>query len=187
MTTTTIEQDMERIARNYRLRIEDIRADEDLTLDAKKRRMKEVYEEARTQHGKLYDQQRQELAGKVERRRKEALSPPKKYGSDPETVQLSYRDALDRVSNISESKILSEKLQQAQITGDDVLAKAILARGYELEDESVVGAYFEKYPDHRQTWDRFMGAAQEYNTLEEQGRMFGDQGPEKPREIGGVG
>ncbi len=32
-----------------------------------------------------------------------------------------------------------------------------------------------------------MGAAQEYNTLQEQGRMFGDMGPQKPRELGGVG
>ena len=77
-------------------------------------------------------------------------------------------------------------LARAEITGDESLARALLYRGYELQNENLVGGYLEKYPDERPKWDAFMDAAEEHNTLE----MFGVSGvagvaePDKPQELG---
>ncbi len=181
----TIQEKMQTNQRRYRQRVEQIRADEDLNEHARRRHLKEAHQEARTKHGELFEAQRQQITERLEKKRKAVLGPPHISGADKASLAISYRDALDRVSSITESKVLTEKLQRAENTGDDVLARAILARGYELRDESVVGSYLEKYPNDLERWNRFMDAAQEYNTLDEQNRMFGDLGPEKPRELGG--
>ncbi len=182
-----IEQEMEKNHRRYRQRVEDIRADEDLNEQARRRYLDEAYREARATHSSLFDQRRAELLARVERYRKEALAPPRRHGADPETLQISYRDALDRVADITDRDKLTGLLERAELTGDAVLGKAVLQRGYELEDDHVVGAYLQKYPQDRERWDRFMAAAVEHNELQEQGQMFGDMGPQKPRELGGVG
>lgn len=127
-------------------------------------------------------------ANRVERRRKEALAPSAKYVADRETVQMSYREALARVEDLTDRDRLTSRLERAEMVGDDdVLAKAVLQRGYELQDERVVGSYLKKYPDQRERWDRFMGAAQGINELERGAQVFGDQGPQKPRELAGPG
>jgi hypothetical protein len=49
-----------------------------------------------------------------------------------------------------------------------------------------VQSYFEKYPDELPTWEAFMDAAQDHNTLERLG-VSGAAGvpePDKPRELG---
>jgi hypothetical protein len=61
-----------------------------------------------------------------------------------------------------------------------------LWRGYELQNERLVGSYLEKYPDECPKWDAFMDAAQEHNTLETLG-VSGATGvpePDRPRELG---
>ncbi len=142
--TENIEQEMEKNHRRYRRRIEEIRENLDLNEQARRRYLDEAYREARATHSSLFDQRRADLMAKAERQRKEALAPPKKYGADPETLQISYREALARVEDVTDRDRLTSMLKRAEIVGDDVLAKAILARGYELEDDHVVGAYLEK-------------------------------------------
>ena len=80
-------------------------------------------------------------------------------------------------------------LNQAEITGDHALARAILYRGYELDNPGLVGSYFEKYPDELPVWDEFMGAAQKANDLEALGisGAAGVAGPERPQELGTQG
>lgn len=55
---------------------------------------------------------------------------------------------------------------RARMTGDAALAKAVLFRGYELENPGLVGAYFEKCPDELPVWEAFMEVAEAHNTLE---------------------
>jgi hypothetical protein len=60
-----------------------------------------------------------------------------------------------------------------------VLARAVLVRGYELENAPLVGKYLEAYPDHRQRWDGFMEAAKVFNAVEQERKLFGAMGPRR--------
>ena len=75
------------------------------------------------------------------------------------------------------------------MTGDAALAKAVLFRGYELENSTLVGAYFDGHPDELPAWEKFMASAQEHNTLESLGLSgaVGVSEPERPHELLGAG
>jgi hypothetical protein len=103
---------------------------------------------------------------------------------------MAYRDALDRASRTTNQCTLSEMLARAEMLGDASLAKAVLWRGYELQNENLVRSYLEKYPDEAPKWGAFMAAAEEHNTLEALGisAATGVPEPERPQELerGGV-
>jgi hypothetical protein len=99
---------------------------------------------------------------------------------------LLYRDALDRVSRTRDPRERTDTITRAQMTGDAALAKAVLFRGYELENPTLVGAYFDEYPEEQPAWEKFTASAQEHNNLENLG-MSGAVGvsePERPEELG---
>lgn len=185
--TKQIDEQMEKNKRRYRARVEQIREDQDLHEDARTKYLKEAHAEARAEHSRLFEEQRSVINERLETKRKTALAPPHIHGADKAAVSMSYRAALDQVSSVDTADGLKEQLRRASLVGDEVLAKAILFRGYELEDEVVVGAYLESFPDDRRAWDEFTAAAEEHNALEHQERFFGQLGPEPPRELGGVG
>jgi hypothetical protein len=103
-------------------------------------------------------------------------------GKDAALDMLVYRDALDRVSKTRDPRELTDTLTRAQMTGDSALAKAVLFRGYELQNAGLVGSYFESHPDEPPKWEEFMASAQEHNQLEEMGISV--PLPEAPQELG---
>jgi hypothetical protein len=178
---------MEKNLGRYKARVAQIRENQDLSADARLKYLKEAHQEAAAKHSELFEAQRQQITARGEKARKAALGPPTIFKADRAAVAMSYRAALDQVSSVDTADGLKETLKWAELTGDEVLAKAILFRGYELEDEVVVGTYLESFPDDRAAWDEFVDAGQQYNDFEHQERMFGQLGPEPPRELGGVG
>jgi hypothetical protein len=178
---------MRRNAERYRERIEEIGRDWTRSDEAKRVELEAAYQEARTTHSQLADEYRSEVRSRVETTRKAAFAPP--ASGDKNLAALSYRDALDRAGGQRESRELSSLLARAEITGDHALARAVLYRGYELQNEGLVRSYFEKYPDELPRWEEFMSAAQESNRLEERGIELsaGVPAPEEPQELRGVG
>ncbi len=185
--TKQIDEQMEKNKRRYRNRVEQIREDQDLHEHARNKYLAEAHEQARAEHSRLFEEQRAALKTRAEQKRKAALAPPTIFNADRASVAMSYRDALDRVGGIDTADRLKEQLKRAEVTGDTVLAKAALYRGYELGSEEAVGSYLLAFPDDRKSWDEFTAAAEEHNALEEKTKMFGQLGPEPPRELGGVG
>lgn len=183
----TNEQMVEKNQRRFKQRVAQIREDEDLNEDARRNYLAEAHQAAAAKHSALFEERRSGIAERLGKARKAALQPPHIHGADKAAVSMSYRAALDQVSKEDTADRLQEQLKRAELTGDTVLAKAILFRGYELEDASVVAAYLESFPDDRRAWDEFTAAAEEHNALQHQERMFGQLGPEPPRELGGVG
>jgi hypothetical protein len=184
MSTTTDE--MERNAQKYRERLEEIRSDWTRSEEAKRQEIQAAYEDARSTYTKLAEEHRTGIRERLRESRKAALSAPAIPGSDKALQLMAYRDALDRTSRTTDTRTLSDMLARAEIVGDMPLARAVLYRGYELQNEHLVGSYLEKYPDERPKWDAFMGAAQEHNTLETLGisAVAGVPEPERPRELG---
>jgi hypothetical protein len=184
-STMTTTDKMQRNAERYRTRIEEIRRDWTRSDEAKRRDLEAAYAEARSTYNQLADKYRSEVRGRVETTRKKAFALP--AGGDKNLAALSYRDALDRACGLRDSRELSNLLARAEITGDHALARAVLYRGYELQNELLVHAYFEGYPDELPRWEEFMAAAQENNRLEELGIELsaGVPEPERPQELGG--
>jgi hypothetical protein len=184
MDTTT--DKMRRSAERFRRRVDEIRRDWTRSDEAKRQDLEAAFAEARSTHSQLADEVRAEVRGRVETARKAAFAPPKIAGSEKAMELLAYRSALDAVTRIDKSTDLANLLERAEITGDTPLARACLYRGYELQSEALVGSYLEKYPDELPVWEKFMGAAQELNTLETLGitAAAGVPEPERPQELG---
>jgi hypothetical protein len=185
-----ITEKMTRNAQKYRERIEEIHRDWTRSEEAKRQDLEAAFAEARSTYSQLADEFRAEVRGRVETTRKAAFAPPKIAGSEKAMELLAYRSALDTVARIDKSADLAELLERAQITGDAPLARACLYRGYDLQSEGLVHSYFEKYPEELPAWEKFMGAAQEHNTLEALGITAAAAGvpePERPQELGREG
>jgi hypothetical protein len=184
----TITDKMRRNAEKYRASLEEIRADWMSSDEGKRVDLEAAYTEARSTHYRLVDEYRKDLSERLEKTRTAAFSPPK-VGKDPALDLFIYRDALERVSKTRDPRELTDTLARARMTGDVALAKAVLFRGYELDNPSLVGAYFDGRPDELPAWEAFMAAAEEHNRLEEMGIELsaGVPEPEKPQELRSVG
>jgi len=170
--------------RKYEGSVEEIRSNRDWNEDAKKRMIDDVYRVARGRHAELAQQAQTEARELMEKARLEAFAPPRIKDADPALIAMSYRAALDKVKEMSSPRVLEEVLEQAVLVGDNVLAKAILLRGYQLHHEGLVGAYLKAYPQEKKVWDRFSDRAAEYNEVERMTRLFGTLGPRSPADMG---
>jgi hypothetical protein len=121
---TTIEK-MQRNARNYRERIEEIRRDWTRSAEAKRQDLEAAYSEARSTYAQLAEEYRTSIQERLQKTRKVAFSAPK-VSKDEALDMLIYRDALDRASKTTDQRTLSDMRARAEITGDTPLAKAVL-------------------------------------------------------------
>lgn len=169
--------------KKYRARLGDIRSDWTRSDEAKREDLEAAYTEARSTHEQLAREYRKGSGERLEKTRSAAFSV-QKVGKDPALDVLVYRDALDRVSKTLDQRELTDTLARARMTGDHALAKAVLFRGYELQNATLVGAYLESYPEHQPVWEEFMEAAEAHNELEVMG--FSVPPPEAPQELGSL-
>jgi hypothetical protein len=169
--------------RNMRVPLSEMSVEVDISPDAKRRYLAELYRKAKATYDKLANQKRQEVVRNLEERRV-AVFRPKVVGADPASLQMSMRDALDRLDGISDARELNERLARAHEMGDTVMAKAVLVRGVALGDlggQSVVDTYLQKFPNEREAYMNYIGAAEEFNKVEK----FGVTGtPDEPPELG---
>jgi hypothetical protein len=173
----------EKISENlkrYREKVEEIRSDGDLSEEAKRRYLSEAYQKARVRYEELAAERRQEVRQRVEKTRAEAFRAAALPGADKANVLSSYRDALYRLDGETDPKMLSFMLERAHETGDTIMAKAVLRRGYELQSEHLVTDYLSRYPSEGDKWAQFVEAATESNDVE----AYGVPGqPERPPEL----
>jgi len=164
-------------------RIRDMRIDVDVELgitveagaQAKRAALARAYREASGRYKSLEQQARQKAAERVDQTRLGAFKP-----RGGESAMMSYRDALGRLDGVTEQGPLKVALSRAYEVGDDVMAKAVLRRGYEVASEHLVADYHAKYPGDRGAWDEFVAAAEDANAIES-GGLPGS--PDKPPEL----
>ncbi|HYZ04795.1 MAG TPA: glutathione binding-like protein [Rubrobacter sp.] len=111
----------------------------------KRHEIQAAFEEARTTHARLAEEYCAGVRERLGRSRKAAFAAPKIAGSDMASELMAYRNALDRVSRITDTRTLSEMFVRAETVGDVPLARAVLYRGYELQSEALLGSYLEQY------------------------------------------
>jgi hypothetical protein len=133
-------------------KLEEVRADNDLSREGKARRLKPLFEEAKVEEARLRQVRRDELAQRTSDAERKAFAPPALRGSDPALVQLNFRFALDSLEKITDTAELARKLERAVITGDRTLARAAAIRGNELGADRVVTAYLATDEQARKDW-----------------------------------
>lgn len=136
-------KEAERVASRYQAEIDEIELDRDLTEEGRARQKQEAYERAKAEMDRLRSAERQEAETvKAEAERALFALPAGASSSDI----LSMRDATDRASNIGSPSELTDVMVRSLRSGDFALAKAVLARAFELESRSTLSAYLAERP-----------------------------------------
>jgi hypothetical protein len=133
-------------------KLEDVRSDNDLSLEGKARHIAPLYQEAKAEEARLRQARRDELATKTSAAERKAFAAPALRGSDPALTQMNYRSALDSVEKITDTAELARKLERATSTGDRTLARAAAIRGNELGADRVVSDYLATDEQARKDW-----------------------------------
>jgi len=171
----------------YERKLADIQQDNDLTAEAKARKLRPVFEEAKAVDSKLRGQRMADLREKVRDTEREAFAPPPLRGADPALLQLGYRHALDSVEPLTDAGELSRKLDRANSTGDKTLARAVAWRANQIGADGVVRAYLDSDEDANRKWAAW---AEAYAEVEQVARLgetlgFGDAPISEPPELRG--
>ena len=163
-------QRTEDIQRKLDRAVEMINADLDTKAEAKDRQIKEVYEKARSEAIQHAQAEKEDLEVAMRIARRKAFAPPvietDGRRPDPVVVQQAYMRAVEKLEEFTEQEEILRQLQKAELLNDPFLGKACLVRGYQLNNSTIVGRYFDVYPDEKPVWDEFMDAAEAYNEHE---------------------
>ncbi len=155
---STIQDKLRQNREKLQRQLAEIRADEDLTREAKARRMRPVFEEAKREESRLHEERRSGLAKRTRAAERKAFAPPALRGADPALIQMNYRAALDSVEGIADVAELTRKLERAVITGDKTLARAVAWRANEYRADSVVKAYLDSDEEACKDWTAWADA-----------------------------
>jgi len=142
-------------------KLEDVRADNDLSREGKARRLAPLYQEAKAEEARLRQVRRDELAKRTSDAERKAFAPPSLRGADPALVQMNFRSALDSVEQINDNAELARKLERATLTGDRTLARACGIRANELGADHVVTTYLANDEQARKDWVEWSDAHSE--------------------------
>lgn len=151
-----------------------IRGYADLTEEAKSQRIADVNERARAAYAEAREAAARERAERLERTKKAVFRVPvSATDTDAEAAQIhaSYRAAFNDVYSSTRGaespgqaqEELERVLEQAERTGDKLLARAAYHRGIDLGVQEVVNAYLSTRPQEERAWDSFTEAYQEAN------------------------
>ncbi len=169
-----------------------IRENPDLSRDAKRRYLGDAYAEARDTHTRLVEEHKAQTEKKIADARKALMGikyPKQMLEADQEIARMSYRDAYDRAERAAtklrkEPTAMSDLLERADLSGDDLLAQAIhhVAARKGLRD--VNEAYLRNRPTEAATYQKLVDANREANSAA--GQMYGWIKPAKPPELLGA-
>jgi hypothetical protein len=160
-----------------------IRGYADLTEEAKNRRIAEVNERAQAAYAEVRETNERERAQRLERSKKAVFRVPiPATATDAEAAQIhaSYRSAYNDVYSAtasSESPVQAQEelerlLQQAERTGDNLLARAAYHRAIDLGVQSVVNSYLATRPQEDRAWEAYTTAYQEVAQSRDVGHLL---------------
>ncbi len=151
-----------------------IRGFADLTEEAKNQRIADVNERARAAYAEASEAGARERAERLERTQKAVFRiPVSATATDAEAAQIyaAFRGAYDAVYSATAAsegpeqaqEKLSGVLQQAERTGDKLLATATYHRAIDLGAQGIVDTYLSTRPAASRAWKSYTEAHQEAN------------------------
>ncbi len=149
-----------------------IRGYADLSEEAKDRRIAEATEKARAEYAEAREMGERERAERLERSQRAVFRVPvSATATDAEEAQIhaAFRSAYNDVYSSTLSpespeqaqEELGRLLQQAERTGDKLLARAAFHRAVDLGAQSVVDAYLASRSAENKAWESYTAASQE--------------------------
>lgn len=151
--------------KDYRTALNRIRADRDLSEEAKARMMGEIHAAATEEHRRIIEDGRDRAAKSYDDAARSVFGlslPSGTPGAERAAAQTSQRDAFFRVSGIDDGEELKRLSGMAAATGDRLLQRAILYRGgLELADGGVVEAVTQAEPEIGRAWESLKAAGDE--------------------------
>jgi hypothetical protein len=172
------------ILRQRNAEVEQIRGFVDLTEEAKNRRIAEVNERVRAEYAEALEANERESAERLERFKKAVFRVPVSHLADEgEKAQIfaAYRSALNDVhfattfaaeDPAEATQELMRLLQQAERSGDELLARAVYHRGIDLGVQEIVNNYLATRPTEEKNWTAYTEAHQEVNQSKDVGHLF---------------
>jgi hypothetical protein len=159
------------ILRERNAEVEKIRGFVDLTDEAKDQRIRQVDERANAAYAEAKEQQRRQREERLQRTERAVFSvidAESRSASASEKAQLhdAYRRASGDVYWATTDPDaapgeLSRLLEQAERSGDSLMARAAYHRAIDLGHQPTIDAYLEKRPQDNKAWERYTEAAQE--------------------------
>ncbi len=134
-------------------KIDALKADADITKDAKARRIAELRQTVNDEVSKLYAESEASIATELESARRKLFSPPVPWSATPAdrvAVQSSFRNALDRADRAyadNSQTGLRHLLDQSVATSDKIQSRAILSTAYGLGLQDIVESYMSSFPE----------------------------------------
>jgi hypothetical protein len=161
---TTIAENREKAERE----IERIRQNQDLSDEARRRKMQEVYERSVAEHRELVEEERRAEAEAIASAERKVLGipyPERSSASERAMIALSYRDAYDRAEKAASDQLdsgsLLDLLERAEVAGDDLLARAIYHTATRRGVRQVADTYLASRPAEQARWERYTEARTE--------------------------
>src|SRR5215217_9017667 len=179
-----METDPVEILNRRNAEVAQIRGFADLTEEAKERRIAEVSERAQAEYAEAREAAERERAERLERTERAVFRVPIPAGTtDAEAAQIhaAFRAAWGDVYSSTHSSESPEQageeleriLQQAERTGDKLLARAAYHRGIDLGIQGVVDAYLASRPSENRAWESYTAAHQEVSQSRDVGHLIG--------------
>ncbi|MGC0271728.1 hypothetical protein ACO0LV_01875 [Pseudactinotalea sp. Z1739] len=184
MATVYGSSNAERVHRRYQQELARVREDADLSDGGKQRRIAKAYvtavRELEQLRGAIKAQRTTDSAAAAQK--VHSIGDLIRPGMDPGAAAVSYRDAQDRVGQITNSDEALRLLSRAERSGDYVLGRALAAHAVDMGWRHIVDAYADGHPQ----WGR---AVQEHDSARP---SFGarvheeayTQAPSRPVELG---
>lgn len=169
--TTTIQEDLDR-------KVEQIRANQDLSAEAKRRYIAEAYEKAAADYREAVEAQERELQERIhgtERSVFETRYPMAATDTEKAQIRAARRGAYDAVyfavagagadGPAHAREELERILERAERTGDPELATAVYNVATERGVREVADAYLSARPQEKRRWEEYVEARQEAEDL----------------------
>lgn len=169
------------IQNHFNAKVAEIRADSQLTEEGKRAQLSEWYNHSKTEIDKLKKVAHSDRDRKNQELRRELFGV---FGTADPQRAISYRDAQDRVSKLElgdQSKALA-LLEEAELSGDEIMTKALIKRAIEMRWDKVANAYIEKNPHTGKLYEALWNSSTKMSnaSLQNAAAFF----LQKPTEIG---
>ncbi|WP_416430056.1 hypothetical protein [Paenarthrobacter nicotinovorans] len=189
LTKTTEALAAERLRSGQREQLEAIRQDRNLSPAGKRAQIAALYLRNKQEVGKLEKQAATTRTDRINHIRKTVFGLSGNPG--PQDV-ISYRDAQDRAANLgSDDEAKAAQLfDRAQLSGDTILAAAVVNRALEAGWVNVANSYIEAHPYYgemvEELWYLNQGSPENETNLGQALENYSAFHLEKPAEIGNV-
>jgi hypothetical protein len=163
--------------------VEKIRGYADLTQEAKNRRIAEVNNRAQAEYAEAREKDKRQREERLKSTKNAVFRVPTgNVPSDAEAAQIhaafrgAYSDVLSATEDPRNPQQAQEKLErileQAERTGDTLLARTACHRAIDFGAQPIVDRYLEGRPKEAKAWQSYTEAAEEVNEASEIGHLL---------------